>query len=92
MYMESSCPAKSVAQVGFEPTTIRLPVRCSTHYAIGLWEQCANESLFTGHMLYMWHHVNFQFHLDGSHCSQGSVAQLVDQRTNNQKVVGSNPT
>ena len=26
------------------------------------------------------------------HCSQGSVAQLVEQRTSNPKVVGSNPT
>ena len=27
-----------------------------------------------------------------THCSQGSVAQLVEQRTSNPKVVGSNPT
>ena len=27
-----------------------------------------------------------------SHCSQGSVAQLVEQQTSNPKVVGSNPT
>ena len=26
------------------------------------------------------------------HCSQGSVVQLVEQRTSNPKVVGSNPT
>ena len=26
------------------------------------------------------------------HCSQGSVAQLIEQRTSNPKVVGSNPT
>ena len=27
-----------------------------------------------------------------THCSQGSVAQLVEQQTGNLKVVGSNPT
>ena len=43
------------------------------------------------HMYHMCHmcHVNRD---SLTHCSQGSVAQLVEQRTSNPKVVGSNPT
>ena len=42
----------------------------------------------SGHMYHM-RHVNRD---SLTHCSQGSVAQLVEQRTSNPKVVGSNLT
>ena len=37
-------------QVGFEPTTFGLLVRCSTNCATEPWEQYVSESLFTWHM------------------------------------------
>ena len=55
----------SMGQVGYEPTTFGLLVRCSTNCATKPWEQCVSESLFTWQMWYLWRHVNLQFHLDG---------------------------
>ena len=48
------------------------------------WNQC-----FDTYARYHMCHVNRD---SLTHCSQGSVAQLVEQRTSNPKVVGSNPT
>ena len=46
-------------------------------------------------MKFTWCHRYHMCHVNRdslTHCSQGSVAQLVEQRTSNPKVVGSNPT
>ena len=61
------------------------------------WFLYRNETLIPSrwNCKFTWCHRYHMCHVNRdslTHCSQGSVAQLVEQRTSNPKVVGSNPT
>ena len=76
-WKEEAWKKKNRASTGFEPVTSALPVRCSTSWAM-------KPHIFTPHGRYELNKLT-------SLPMCGFIAQLVEQRTGNAEVTGSNP-
>ena len=72
---------------GFEPVTSRLPVRCSTNWAMKPVHVWFISYIINTHFF----HGNIWTHNWPAHNVSGFIAQLVEHRTTNREVTSSNP-
>ena len=96
MQLERRSLKKIRASTGFEPVTSALPVRSSTNWAMKP-HTGSEVNLLIWIISYILHFISLltgdmnSIHWPRSQCVASYIAQLVEQRTSNAEVTGSNP-